>query len=110
MKANLVLLSLVATGCGLDEDKFLDKFAKELCDKEFDCAEEEDYESKFDNEEECVEFFQGIMQPSDDEADCEYNSEAAHDCLGAIEDLECDYDGGEIPECNDVYEGECVDQ
>ena len=110
MKARLLLLSsLVATGCGLSEDKFLDKVSNKYCDLFFDCEEELDHELKWNDEGECVEFFKGISQPKGDEADCEYDSEAAHDCLAAIDELECNdiTDFEPIPECDDVYTGEC---
>jgi hypothetical protein len=111
VKANLLLLSsLIATGCGLDEDKFLDKFANKTCDIYFECEDELEYELKWDDKGECVEFFEGITQPQGDEADCEYDEDAAHDCLAAIDELECNDldDTDTIPECDDVYTGDCA--
>jgi hypothetical protein len=110
VKLNLVLLSsLIATGCGLSEDKFLDKASNKYCDLFFDCEDDLDYELPWNDEGECVEFFKGNTQPKGEEADCEYDEDAAQDCLSAIDELECNDldDKGSIPECEHVYTGEC---
>ena len=110
MRANLLLLSsLIVTGCGLSEDKFIDKVANKYCDLFFECEDDLDYDLKWNDEGECVEYFQGITQPKGEHADCDYDEGAAHDCLAAIDELECS-DLNEftpIPECDDVYTGEC---
>ena len=103
MKLNLVLLSsLMATGCGLSEDKFLDKASNKYCDLFFDCEDDLEGELPWNDEGECVEFFKGNTQPKGEDADCEDDSEAAHDCLAAIDELECDdlNEVSPIPECD----------
>jgi hypothetical protein len=109
VRFNPLWLSVLLPACGLSEDNFLDKFANKSCDLYFDCEDELEYDLKWDDKGECVEFFEGITQEQGDEADCEYDEDAAHDCLAAIDDMECSDldDGDSIPECEDVYTGDC---
>jgi hypothetical protein len=98
---------LAACGGSISEDKFLDKLAQKTCDLAFECADEKDIDPKFNDEGECVEFIKGLTQPQGDNADCEYDGDAANDCLDAIDELECDDDAEDIPECDDVYSAGC---
>ena len=109
MKLNPLLSCFFLAACGgsISEDKFLDKFAQKTCDKLFECADEKDLDPKFNDEGECVEFFKGLTQPVGDEADCEYDGDAANDCLSAIDEIECGDTDAEIPECKDVYSEGC---
>ena len=110
MKLNLLVPCFALAACGsgsISEEKFLEKFAEEICDFTFECADELDKDPKFNDEGECVEFFQGITQPVGDEADCEYDGEAANDCLAALHELDCDDKDVDIPECEDIYSEDC---
>jgi hypothetical protein len=109
VKFNPLLLSVLLPACGLSEENFIEKAARKSCEAVFECAEEEDIDPKFDDEEECREFIEGLAQPQGDEADCEYDGGAARDCLDAYDEMDCDdvMGGTSPPECDDVYTGEC---
>ena len=109
MKLNPLLACSALAACGgsLSEEKFLEKLGKEFCQLEFDCADEADTEPKYNDQQECEEFWAGITQPQGNEADCEYDGDAANDCLSAIDEIECDDKDLDIPECDDVWSKDC---
>ena len=110
MKLNLLVSCFALVACGdgsMSEEKFLEKFGQELCQLEFECAAELDKDPKFNDEGECEEFFAGITQPQGDEPDCEYDGDAANDCLSAIDDIHCDDKDVDLSECDGVYSKDC---
>ena len=107
MKLNLLMLSsLIATGCGgPSEDEFAEKAAEVACEKMFECMDQKALDFMgWDDEEACREDMEVDYEPGGDDADCEYDSKAADDCLDAFEDLSCeDLKAGNMPsECDDV--------
>jgi hypothetical protein len=109
VKLNL-LVCFVLAACGggsVSEDKFLDKLGKKSCQLAFDCADEAGTDPKFNDVGECEEFWAGITQPQGGEADCEYDGDAASACLDAIDEIQCDDENVDIPECEDVYSKDC---
>jgi len=109
VKLNLLFpcVALAACGGSISEDKFLDKLGKKLCQLEFECADKADTEPKFNDEGECEEFWAGITQSQGGEADCEYDGDAARDCLDAVDEIECNDEIDGIPECDDVWSEGC---
>jgi hypothetical protein len=110
VKLHPLLPCFVLAACGggsISEEKFLEKFGKEFCQLEFECADEADTEPKFNDVGECEEFWAGITQPQGNEPGCEYDGDAANDCLAAIHDIECDDKDLDIPECEDVWSKDC---
>ena len=105
MKLNLLLLSsVIATGCGgPSEEEFAEDAAKVVCEKMFECMDQKALDFMgWDDEEACREDMQGDYEPG--ESDCEYDADAANDCLDALEDSSCEdlKSGSSLPECDDV--------
>jgi len=102
----LSCFALAACGGPVSEDKFLEKLGQKSCQLAFECAED-DTEPKFNDQAECEEFWAGITQAQGGEADCEYDGDAASECLDAINEIECDDQVDDIPECDDVWSEGC---
>ena len=108
VKLNPLLSCFALAACGgpVSEDKFLEKLGQKSCQLAFECAED-DTEPKFNDQAECEEFWAGITQAQGGEADCEYDGDAASECLDAINEIECNDQVDDIPECDGVWSEGC---
>lgn len=103
------LLTLVACG-DLDEEDFREEYTEIACQKAFECDAEEMQAFGIENEAECEAFLSAFWG---DTSECDYDEDAAKDCIEAIEEFECEDESSEAPSaCADVYSGspECEEQ
>ena len=100
----VLLLTLIASGCAIEEADFPDVYADAICDRLAEC-DKGDYENRYDSDEDCEEQWADGADFWMDAADLlggEYDSEDARDCIRAIRGADCgEFESGDY-EC-DLY-------
>jgi hypothetical protein len=87
----LVSLFALLAACGLSRDNFFDKFNGAVCEWTMEC-DEEDGDVVWDDQNECEEHYPIVIHESDYDNydDCDFDKDAAKDCLDAVRNLGCD--------------------
>ena len=107
MKLNLFLLSsVIATGCGggVSENDFGKEAAKSICAKMFECLDKSVLNKMYADEAACQDALSADYDPGAKNADCNYDSKAAGDCLDAFDAMTCDdlkAGNTTLPECDE---------
>jgi len=103
--STLVLLP----ACGVNEDNYVEKFAKVLCGLYDECYQEE-FASYWDDVNQCVdELVDAMDEGGDYYADCTFDNKNAKDCIDSYKKVTCDdieADTAEIDEtaCENIWE------
>lgn len=93
---------LVLVGCGLSEDKFLERSTELSCEKTIECAGETTYSiSLFEDVDDCIAFVTAFNALIPDA--CEYDAAMGKACLDELEKATCD--DQDAPSCQKVYSG-----
>ncbi len=97
-------LFLVACG-GVSQEEFDERYITTACELTIECAGQSSASTffSFDSVEECEVFL--TLFWNDAVANCDYNADAAADCLDALDAAECN-DVTTPPACLEVYTGE----
>jgi hypothetical protein len=84
----LPLVTLLIAACGPSRADFVDEYIEALCEWAMDCQEEEG-RIVYEDQEECEEFGGTIIDESDFD-DCDYDKDAAKECIDAVRNLDCE--------------------
>jgi hypothetical protein len=108
MGALLATALLLTAGCGMNEDSFNKKAAKEHCQQLKKC-ERGYFDGEWDNVSECfddvVDEYEDVAEDADD-ADCDFEPDEAKTCVQSLKKMDCNdfTDGDWLDDCEDVYD------
>ena len=96
-----LLAALILAGCGISEDRFATRSAEARCEFYADCGTLESYGDTLDA---CKAQVEALTKDSLNAEDCDYDAQAARQCLQDIKEASCDAednDEGDVA-CDDV--------
>jgi hypothetical protein len=80
---------LLLPGCGVNEDNYVEKFAKVVCELYYDCFEE--FGEYWDDVDACVDETAELLDDGDESyTDCEFDSKNARKCIDSYEAITCE--------------------
>jgi len=105
MIRTLSALLLLTTGCGIDQEKFIEKYAAQLCDNIDACGKISETHGTYD---ECIQFYEIVADEQMIGDGCTIISDKAKACLKELRGAEgeCPVAEDQSPSCGNV--GDCA--